>query len=333
MNKEKLIRFLNDQCGPEERAEIARWLERKDAKQTLEAIFQEEWDAQENQQTTAEQAMNIYQGIRTKINASQKEIGVLSSRPRITRKLTIAVLILFSFSLGLYFWTSLPPEEATDLQVYEEIIKETQEGERLTLLLPDKTKVTLNSSSQIRFFMPFDQNTREVTVSGEAYFEVAKNPDRPFIVHSGRISTEALGTAFNTLYREEVLEIALVEGSVRVIEEDNLANQVELSPGMRASLKSDQSVLVVDNFDSAYDLGWIAGKMKMEKTPLSKVFEDLEKWYGVDFEIDPQINLREAVSGEFAYGSLYDILSGLSFALDFEFEYQSNRKKIKLMKN
>src|SRR5690606_36229691 len=115
----------------------------------------------------------------------------------------------------------------------------TPRGGQYQVSLPDGTKVWLNADSKLYYPRAFSGNTRTVQMEGEAYFEVAKDEQKPFIVQTNRQKVEVLGTHFNVnAYSEEPISaVSLLEGKVKV----SLANQAErtLLPGQQSSVKND----------------------------------------------------------------------------------------------
>ncbi len=108
------------------------------------------------------------------------------------------------------------------------ITQVTERGQKTTLVLPDGTKVRLNAKSTLTYPEEFEGNRREVTLSGEGFFEVAKNPDKPFVVHTPDFATQVLGTAFNvSAYREIKRAVTVREGEVQVMwKEDTTASVI-----------------------------------------------------------------------------------------------------------
>ncbi|QNL51009.1 FecR domain-containing protein [Olivibacter sp. SDN3] len=157
------------------------------------------------------------------------------------------------------------------------------------LTLADGTKVTLNSTSKIRFPTTFDTNKREIFLEGEAYFEVAKDARRPFNVITASGQVEVLGTAFSVkAYKQEAFETSLREGSVRV----SAASQKRLlRPGYKLTIAGDKPTLSKFDFDEEFS--WVSGVFHFHKQPLSVVARAMERWYDIEVIIQ-QEHLKQA---------------------------------------
>ncbi|RFM31334.1 FecR family protein [Chitinophaga silvisoli] len=153
--------------------------------------------------------------------------------------------------------------------------------------LADGTEVHLNASSTLRFPFIFPGKTREVYLEGEAYFTVAHNPERPFIVHTGTTSVIALGTAFNVnSYDNNTVTTSLVQGIVVTDVGDSL--DVTLKPGFEAIYHPGER-FKVKRFDETVTLGWREGVYRFRNRPMEELRPVLQRWFGLklDFSAAP----------------------------------------------
>lgn len=153
--------------------------------------------------------------------------------------------------------------------------------------LADGTEVHLNASSTLRFPFIFPGKTREVYLEGEAYFTVAHNPERPFIVHTGTTSVIALGTAFNVnSYDNNTVTTSLVQGTVVTDVGDSL--DVTLKPGFEAIYHPGER-FKVKRFDETVTLGWREGVYRFRNRPMEELRPVLQRWFGLklDFSAAP----------------------------------------------
>lgn len=156
----------------------------------------------------------------------------------------------------------------------------TARGEQYPLTLSDGTKVWLNSASSIRFPVAFTGQERSVEITGEAYFEVAHNAAKPFIVRkvSDNTSVRVLGTHFNVnSYDDEAaLKVTLIEGAVR-IESGNCKGL--LHPGQQASLARSDGQLHIAQVDTEDVMAWKNGYFSFNQSDLATVMRQLSRWY------------------------------------------------------
>ncbi len=183
-----------------------------------------------------------------------------------------------------------PEETAAAGAAYNTI--STPRGRQFRIVLPDGTKVWLNAASSLRYPVAVTGNTREVRITGEAYFEVAADATKPFSVHFAEKGVvEVLGTAFNiNAYEDEPLaKTTLLRGSIRV------NRQRVLQPGEEASV-SDGNGLTVENSPGAEDaVAWKNGLFIMRGTDLPALFRQISRWY--DIEVDMRGTLPDRTFG------------------------------------
>jgi ferric-dicitrate binding protein FerR (iron transport regulator) len=162
----------------------------------------------------------------------------------------------------------------------------TPKGGKYCVVLPDGTKVWLNAASSLRFPTGLERGTRAVTLTGEAFFEVARNSRHPFVVKAGNIAVEVLGTMFNVnAYREEGrVSTTLLQGKIRVVKSSDGAGSagVLLKPGIRATL-ADNGTLTLDqapNMDEV--LAWKNGNFNFVNTPVPEILREIARWYDLE---------------------------------------------------
>lgn len=166
---------------------------------------------------------------------------------------------------------------------------ETPRGGKYQLNLPDGTRIWLNSASSLKYPVSFAHlKERKVELSGEGYFEVAKNKDQPFRVISGKQEVEVLGTHFNiNSYGDEpTIRTTLLEGSVKVSSQGSLGAKV-IKPGQQAS--SDGSSITVAQADIEADTDWKNGDFIFRDENIQSVMRKISRWYDVEVIYDGDI--------------------------------------------
>lgn len=181
----------------------------------------------------------------------------------------------------------------------------TPVGGQYQVILPDETKVWLNAMSSITYPTVFDGGKREVSISGEAYFEVAKNTQKPFIVNiGGRSSVEVLGTSFNinSYENENSIKTTLLSGSIRMTRYNQRTilkpgQQAIIAFGFRAQDAGEITVIQGINTDQA--LAWKNGFFNFNGLDLQAVMRQLERWY------DIKVDYRRPVDKDVFKGRIY----------------------------
>lgn len=155
-------------------------------------------------------------------------------------------------------------------------------GGEYTLKLSDGTRVYLNSLTEIRYPANFSGQTREVYLSGEAYFEVESNPQNPFIVHIGDLSVRVTGTSFNiNAYPErQMVTTTLEEGAVQLIDSEHT---FEISPGMQATYDKATGHTELAKVNTKYYTCWKDGYFHFDNAELEEIMSTLAMWY--DFNV------------------------------------------------
>ncbi len=185
-----------------------------------------------------------------------------------------------------------------------------------SITLSDGTKIWLNAGSSVSYPVIFPANERRVTIDGEAYFEVAHNAAKPFIVTKGNLDIKVLGTKFNVnAYANEAgINTALVEGSVKV---SNSAHSVTLTPGLQAIAANRDGALTISKADLAKTLNWKSDFFRFDLFSFPEIIKQLERWYDIDITVEhvdtKDINISGDMNRNTSLSSVIKILeySGL----------------------
>ena len=160
----------------------------------------------------------------------------------------------------------------------------TPKGGQYQLTLSDGTKVWLNAASSLRFPLVFAGNERKVEMTGEIYFEVAKNAKKPFKVVSNGQEVEVLGTHFNVMAypNEKAIKTTLVEGSVKVSKD---SRSTILQPGQQAKVGFNNGIFrTINDVSLEEELAWKDGSFQFNNASLDVIMRQIERWYDVDIE-------------------------------------------------
>lgn len=183
----------------------------------------------------------------------------------------------------------------------------TPRARQQQLVLPDGTRIWLNAASSLRFPTTFSGDTREVEITGEAYFEVAKDAAHPFKVKVGSSTVEVLGTHFNIMaYNNELaVQTTLLEGSVKVSRDQQ---SLLLKPGQQSSAGSE-GLRLVQNADTEMAVAWKNGVQVFRNTALTTILRQVERWYDVSVDYKGAAVEGITFSGEVPRGvSLAELL-------------------------
>jgi transmembrane sensor len=178
--------------------------------------------------------------------------------------------------------------------VVQELV--TEKGQRATLRLSDGTEVALGPGSRLELQREFGESAREVHLSGQAFFTVARDPSRPFLVHTRGAVTRVLGTEFDVrAYPDDAgVRIVVAEGEVSLRSAAQTgAAAVVLRGGELGELPAGSAKVLTRTVDPEQYLGWREGRLAFENAPLSRVAREIERWYGVPVRLsDAELGSR-----------------------------------------
>jgi ferric-dicitrate binding protein FerR (iron transport regulator) len=222
----------------------------------------------------------------------------------------------------------------------------TSTGSQTNITLQDGTKVWLNANSKLTYANDFNGNTREVSLSGEAFFDVVSNKNKPFIIHTAKIKVKVTGTSFNVrAYPDESrTETSLINGKVEVRLLKNPEKIYHLKPSEKLVLNDEQSVtnpaeknkmataipvqqpipilkrIAFDPLDSIpVETAWLNHQLAFYEETLREVADKMEKWYGVNIEFTRPGLEKLVFTGKFEKETLEEALEALKFIGKFNF--------------
>ncbi|NJN24795.1 MAG: DUF4974 domain-containing protein [Cyclobacteriaceae bacterium] len=243
-----------------------------------------------------------------------------------------AILIPFMIAAALFVFVKSKPRVET-VQVQQNIEKHNPKGQKLTVFLSDGSKVKLNADSKISYSKPFGKTNRQVYLEGEAFFEIAPDASRPFVVTTGQIDTRVVGTSFNikAYPAENNITVAVKTGTVSVTDNsDAKANHpsheaIRLSPSEMLTYSNTSSFTKVTSYNENEVLGWSEGVLYFNNATMEEFVAELERWYGVDIVVERTVPIKKGIVGQFKDQTLEEILMGTRDASEFEYEFKDDK--------
>ncbi|NQX38508.1 FecR domain-containing protein [Pedobacter steynii] len=286
LNPDLVKRYAEGACSDAEKAEVEHWLEFGD--NDLESEFMDTGLEQE-----------IWVGITEKITP-------ISATSDFWGYLSVAAAACLILVCGFFLFKSdVAPEQLAAMKTYEVPV-----GRRVTLWLSDSSSVILAGGSVFRSPQSFAGKSREVNlISGEAFFSIAHNPAKPFIVHTSGSQVRVLGTKFNieNLQGSSRLAVTLSEGSIRFKGASGTSHI--LKPGQQLSFdKVKHRITAVLQVVPEQVSSWKEGTLWFEQTPLFEVIVKLEQYYGVRFKNPEHLDLSVLVTARFKEQALSRVL-------------------------
>ena len=197
-------------------------------------------------------------------------------------------------------------------------------GEYQAIILPDGSKVLVNSASSLRYPTAFPGNERKIELTGEAYFEVVKNPSKPFRVICNDQMVEVLGTHFNiNSYDDEpAIKTTLLEGKVKVTATSDNAVKI-LLPGQQAVLNA--SSFTVNPVDTEEAIAWTNGKFMFNNDNIVYIMREISRWYNVEVDFSGPIPTSGFYGGTPRSKNVSEVLNTLQLTGKVHFKIEGRK--------
>lgn len=292
------------------------------------------------------------------LNTDLSETGSFSyeslERNNRSKKLILAgtmSLLLVAVLVGLFYYNQVNPSSQKQIVAKSEV--STKNGSRTKIQLPDGTSVWLNSSSKLTYDNEnFGAKIREVSLVGEAYFDVVKNPAKPFIIHTAKMDIKVLGTVFNvkSYPGDKTTETSLIQGSVEVTLNDrqekimlkpnekliinnddskslplnNKATSQKLSPAATKPIIELSHLTRYPSDNSVVETGWINNKLIFTNETLEEIATKMQRWYSVTIIIKNEKLKKELLTGSFEKETMQQALKALQFTTRFNYKIEKD---------
>lgn len=346
MTKELFQKFIDGSCSEDEQEYMYSWISDPGNKEEVTAIMKISWDNISDEMPKDVQSKQSFIKNVLQNNNDHKFLSDLGNIPANKEKaksekiitkwsvMKIAASIVLAIGISFIAYKQFNRE----LAEVEEVVfieKANPDGRKSTIILPDGSKVKLNSDSKIRFAKTFAKEYREVILEGEAFFEVEKDRIRPFIIKTGDITTTVLGTSFNVnaYAKRDEISVAVVTGKVEVKKAayyDNEESSVTyLTPNMMAVYKREEREIKTSQFNMEEIIGWKDGILIFKNAEMPEIAMKLKKWYGLDVEINGGKEIvKKRYTGKFDNNSLEYVLKAIAYTSEISFEIKDNKKVI-----
>ncbi|MBX2842588.1 MAG: FecR domain-containing protein [Flammeovirgaceae bacterium] len=245
-----------------------------------------------------------------------------------------ASLILIGGIVSL-FWVYLNnysgKEEKSEIISLEERI--VPPGKKGSFTLSDGSFIHMNADSRLSFPFRFEGKNREVSMAGEAYFDIERDESRPFIINTEKVKIKVLGTSFNVkAYKgENEVSVSVESGRVLVSEISENPQQYELTVNQKLIYNLVSKSFQVVNEDLLADLDWRKGILKFNQTSFREIEKTLERWYGIDLIVEDPAIYQKKIRGVHHNESLKAVLESLEFAFGIKYEIVDKTVKLKTM--
>lgn len=307
-------RYFAGEATPDEIAILEGWVKQNDANRNEFSEASKIWHLVYQDQVSRK--VDTEKELETVFQKMNDEVPVVQLKRPETKKqsfafsiLRIAAVLVMLLGIGsvLYIRMSKPSMEQA-----------VAENSGTLVILPDGTRVTLARGATIDYPETFSKKSREVSLNGKAYFEVAHNKEVPFRVNASGAVIEVLGTEFNVVSANAngKMEVDLTKGKVAVYLKDNKQQSVELAPGERALLDPKDKSISKSQVSNENYMAWKTGNLKFENETLLIVTADLSEAFNTQLSITtPDLN-HCRITASFSNQPLSSILNVISQTLN-----------------
>ncbi len=317
-----MARILADEATPGQREELEVWMQESHQNRELFMQVRKDWQSADSLKDKTKYNVdaaweNQKQRILNNEQKSFAEPTVYSHNFRRTfaRVAALVLLLIATGAVFFYFQHNQPAKE---------LLATGNGTEQQEVRLPDGSVVVLNQGATLKYPETFGK-IRNVTLTGEAFFQVTKNPDRPFVIDAGDATITVLGTSFNvnsSPVNKEV-EVFVETGKVKVAPVGNQEKPIILVPGYIGRVSGDKTEKL-RNTDQNY-MAWKTRQMIFRDTPLPEVVNTIERVYHVDVELNGD-NLKNCrFSSTFIRQDLKLVLEVLSTTFDLRIKQDNNK--------
>lgn len=307
-----------------------RWVETHPHKKKIvdEAIFTIKHIAFRNQPRNDQQ----YERVLNKVLQNRHSLKRKSSNSFSSNFWKIAASVSFLVISLILLWSlaqNTSPDQLISVES-ESITKENPAGQKSSFQLSDGTQVRLNAASSLTFSEPFNDSVRTVELQGEAYFEVAHHPEKPFKVKTNTLLITVLGTSFNvkSYNEDQVEEVALASGKL-LVQNDHTQSSL-LNPGQKADYHKETSEFKIAAFDYEHYLGWKDNLLVFKSTDFVDFTEKLKRWYGINIEVRGKPHKQWRINGKFENLSLELLMESVKFSKNINYEIHGKELIIEL---
>ncbi|EAY24358.1 FecR family protein [Microscilla marina] len=307
-----LAKYFAGEANHQEERQVLHWMQANPQEaDKLKAV----WKSTQSKQGFASDVHFAWQQVQRRINSTN---NVTKLKRKAVSWVAAAVLVL---GLGVVWW-SLSQKKQT-WQIAKTLTKKLD-----SLTLADGSKVWLHHTTQLRYPTTFGKSQRVVHLQGEAYFEIAKNPAKPFIIYSGNTITQVLGTSFNLKARpeEQKVEVSVNSGKVAFFDVAKPDKKVLLTQGNQGRFEAGKLKKIKAYHPNLF--AWKTGVLSFEQAKLSTIVQTLTTHYGTPIRLaNPQLG-RCTLTTQLERLPLHEALEII--ALTLHLQYQINDKEVLL---
>lgn len=319
-----LEKYLSGNCTAHEKEELLAKLTSGEYDQQLSENMRGRWDELNKlEQNTKKDLTPVLDALYKKMRQDQRKKTARVVLPRKTFWAAASIIFLIMAGIGIHY-VKLNNNFQQLTQTRQTIV--APQNSRVNFTLPDGSRGWLNNGSKISFPLAF-RNIRKVQLEGEAFFDVHKNQNKPFVVKTADFQVKVLGTRFNVRnYPDESFsDVVLAEGEVSVSGK-NIANPIIMEPDLKLSIDKKKNTLSKETVHAGNYIAWKDGVLKFRDDDFDYVIARLENWYNVDIKVkDPEI-LKYKIYATFNQENLQEVMELLKLSSPISYQIKPRER-------
>lgn len=316
-------RQLSGEASQEELIIIDLWKRSHPNNQVVHQIICEYW--QSKHELPPSNARHIWSSLEQRINQKDfQEVSLGSYKKQKFQRWPLKVAAIITILL-LAGWSFYYYGEQAITTLTSTVI-ENPRGTKSKIVLPDGSQVWLNAESKLVYHQDFGEQNREVYLSGEAFFDVEKNPDLPFIIQLSKSHIQVLGTSFNvrSYDDDEIVETSVVTGKVIFVKEEQGGSKDGsvhyITPNHKLAFSKSTGHIEKMEVDSQENMAWTQGKLIFKNTTWAEIAKTLERTYNTDIEFENESIKNCRITATFNEKTLKEILAMIAMTQEFDYE-------------
>ncbi|MBR07327.1 MAG: hypothetical protein CMP48_06535 [Rickettsiales bacterium] len=327
MNLQKLTKFLSGKSSHQEAQEITTWIHSNEAEEAIGDALRD-FDSDKVEIESERVYQSILEGIRqVEAEENSKVVNFLSINHKSSRfkgyyGLAASIVLILAAYFGMNGLDFSETKESRAIN--DPIVKIAEKGQKLSFRLTDGTLVKLNSNSSLSYDFSDTNGIRKVRLTGEAFFDVARDEARPFIIETDELEVSVLGTSFNVNTSRENRLVAVKSGKVKVRSVSN-GDLVFLQKDQFSNLNDDKSLSKQQVINNEELFGWVDNKLVFSADEITEVTWKISQWF--DYEIELKVNIKEfdQYSAVHNNPTLKEVLESFTHAYQLKYEIDGNK--------
>lgn len=312
-----VTREISGEITPEEKAELEALLKVSPELQERYKILDKFWrqEVYSDQSTDTDEALIK---VMARINGTQPLTFTRKPSLAVFARIAVAAMVILAVGIGVFVYQSQP--KPVQIAMVE---KHNGTGMRSMITLPDGTRIWLNAESTISYPEVFEENKREVHLTGEAFFNVASNAEKPFYIHLNQAAIRVIGTSFNVkaYANEENIQTSVVSGKVAFVSKRDAkpSDSVFLVKNNKVTYSLATGDMRTETTNTLEDREWINGKLIYKSETLESITRQLERQFGKKVIFKDPKAAQYRFTGTFEESSLEEIMHYLAMTRSFKY--------------